>query len=255
MIRLGLSGWSYDDWIGPVYPVDLPRRDWLPFIAEQVDTLEINVTYYRVPPLRTVEGWLDRTPEDFTFAVKANRSLTHERKAPDFQGFVDGIRPLIEGGKLACVLAQFPYSFGASDEHRAYLEQVRDGLGELPVVVEFRNRDWLTETTFTKLTDMGMGFCAVDEPQFKSLMPPVVRATGPVGYVRFHGRNYDKWWQHDEAWERYDYTYQESELQEWVTRLRGLDSQTEVTLAYANNHYRGQSLQAIDLLRNLLAKP
>jgi uncharacterized protein YecE (DUF72 family) len=253
MILMGVSGWSYDDWIGPVYPQGLAKRDWLPFIAEKVDTLEVNVTYYRVPGERTVRGWVERTPDGFQFAVKANKSLTHERKSPDFAAYADGVAPLVEGGKLACILAQFPYSFGADSANRDYLVELRDGLPDLPVVVEFRNRTWLEEATFELLEELHFGFCAVDEPQFKSLMPPVIRATGPVGYVRFHGRNYEKWWRHDEAWERYNYSYTPEELREWVPRLNELESSTDVTLVYANNHYRGQSLETINTLRSLLA--
>ena len=254
MIRLGVSGWSYDDWVGPVYSPDLAKRDWLPFIAERVDTLEVNVTYYRVPGAKTVRGWVERTPDGFQFAVKANKSLTHERVAPDYTAFKDGIAPLVEGGKLACILAQFPYSFSAGEPSRDHLIKMREGLAELPVVVEFRNRSWLNDATFDLLEELRFGFCAVDEPQFKSLMPPVVKATGPVGYVRFHGRNYDKWWKHDEAWERYNYSYTADELREWLPRLRQLDAESEVTLVYANNHYRGQSLDTINTLRDLLAQ-
>lgn len=70
--------------------------------------------------------------------------------------------------------------------------------------------------------------------------------------MRFHGRNSEKWWKHDHAWERYDYTYSEEELSEWVPKLEKLDAETEVTLAYANNHFRGQSLDAAHKLRGLL---
>ncbi len=253
MIRLGVSGWSYDDWVGPVYPPDLPRREWLAFLARRVDTIEVNVTYYRVPGARTVAGWAERTPEGFLFSVKAHRSLTHEREQPDFAAFLRAVEPLRESGKLACILAQFPYAFRPTPVNREYLYRLREGLAPLPVVVEFRNRAWATEETFEQLEELRLGFCAVDEPRFRNLMPPIARATGPVGYVRFHGRNYEKWWQHEHAWERYDYTYSEEELSEWVPKLRQLARQTEVTLAYANNHYRGQSLDTVAKLRRLLA--
>lgn len=252
MILLGTSGWSYDDWIGPVYPAQLGKGQWLSFIAERVDTLEVNVTYYRVPSARVVAGWAERTPDSFLFSVKAHRSLTHDREAPDFEAYRAGLAPLLQSEKLACVLAQFPYSFGADPRNLGYLRRLRDGLGDLPVVVEFRNRAWINEVTFELLQELQLGFCAVDEPQFDSLMPPIVRATSPLGYVRFHGRNYEKWWQHDQAWERYDYTYSRQELDEWVPRLKDLEAQTEVTLVYMNNHYRGQSLDAVAKLTELL---
>jgi len=121
--------------------------------------------------------------------------------------------------------------------------------------VEFRDSGWVTDETFEDLRRLKLGFCCVDEPRLKGLMPPVVKATGPVGYVRFHGRNAARWWEHENAWERYDYTYKEDELAEWVPRLRELEASTEVTLVYANNHYRGQSISALQSLMSLLAQP
>jgi uncharacterized protein YecE (DUF72 family) len=83
-------------------------------------------------------------------------------------------------------------------------------------------------------------------------MPPVARLTGSLAYVRFHGRNSARWWNHKHAWERYDYSYSEDELREWIAKLRQLDSQAQKTLVYANNHPRGQSLAALHILRELL---
>lgn len=253
MIRFGTSGFSYDDWVGPVYPGDLPKRAWLPFYAEHFDTVELNVTYYRLPDRRTVAGWVERTPADFAFSVKAHKSLTHERQQADFGGFRDSIAGLHEAGKLACVLAQFPFSFHPTAAHRTYLERLRSGLSEFPVAVEFRDQAWIHESTFAQLEALGLGFCCVDEPQLPGLMPPVARATGPLAYVRLHGRNAAKWWEHDHAWERYDYSYSTDELREWVPRLRQLDAAVAVTLVYANNHYRGQSLGTVRQLQELLA--
>ncbi len=252
MIRFGTSGFSYDDWVGPVYPEDLPRREWLAYYAKEFDSVELNVTFYRVPGQKTVAGWIERTPPDFAFSVKANRELTHERSSPDFTGFRAGIGPLIDSGKLACILAQFPYSFHANPENRDYLRRLREGLSELPVVVEFRDQSWVTEQTFGQLSELGLGYCSVDEPNLRGLMPAVAKATGPLAYVRFHGRNAQKWWEHEYAWERYDYTYSDDELREWVPRIRGLEAESEAVLVYANNHYRGQSLETIRKLREML---
>lgn len=253
MIHLGTSGFYYEDWIGPVYSRDLPRIQWLPFIAQQVDTIELNVTYYRVPSLKTVAGWVERTPDDFIFSVKAHRSLTHDRVDPDYASYVSALSPLIESGKLACVLAQFPHSFHPNPATRRYLQDMRQGMGDLPVVVEFRDRDWISEETFRLLEDLGLGFCSVDEPQLRGLMPPVARLTGTLAYVRFHGRNAAKWWNHKHAWERYDYGYTEDELRGWLVKLLELNSMAETTLVYANNHPRGQSLEVVRTLRDLLA--
>lgn len=252
MIKIGTSGFSYDDWVGQVYPPDLPAREHLAYYAERFPTVELNVTYYRVPEPRTVEGWVRKTPLDFLFAVKAFQGLTHERKEPDFQGFVAALTPLVESGKLGCVLAQFPYSFHPTLENREYLALLRAGFGDLPVVVELRNAGWVTDETFDLLHSLNLGYCCVDEPQLRGLMPPLAIATGPVAYVRFHGRNAAKWYAHEEAWERYNYSYSESELKEWVPRIRALDDEAPLTLVYFNNHYRGQATKGARDLGQLL---
>jgi uncharacterized protein YecE (DUF72 family) len=254
MIRLGTSGFSYDDWVGAFYPPDLPKREWLAFYARQFDTVELNVTYYRIPDRRTVMGWIDRTPGDFLFSVKAFGGLTHERQAPDFAAFLESVEPLRQAGKLGCLLAQFPYSFAPTTKNWDYLERLREGLADHRVVVEFRQQGWVQDSTFERLTRLGLGFCCVDEPRLDGLMPPVARATAPVGYVRFHGRNARKWWEHEQAWERYDYTYPAEELREWVPRLQQLERESEVVLVYANNHYRSQSVDTLRALRAMMAE-
>lgn len=253
MIRLGTSGFSYDDWVGPVYPPELPKRDWLAHYASLFDTVELNVTYYRVPGRSTVEGWCRRTPDDFAFAVKAHSSLTHDRQTPDFDGFCAALAPAVGAGKLACVLAQFPQSFHCLPENRAYLARLRDGLKDLPVVTEFRHQSWVNQDAFELLRTLNLGYCCVDEPELRGLMPPIAIATSSPAYVRFHGRNAAKWWEHEHAWERYDYTYSADELKEWIPRLRALEHEAGLVLAYANNHYRGQSMQAMEQLKLLLS--
>jgi uncharacterized protein YecE (DUF72 family) len=252
MIRIGTSGFSYKDWIGPVYPPDLPEREHLSFYAREFSTVELNVTYYRIPERYTVQGWARKTPDDFLFSVKAFGGLTHERESPDFAGFVTALQPLIAAGKLGCVLAQFPNSFHPIPENRDYLRRLREGFGDLPVVVEFRHAAWVNQPTFELLKELNLGFCSVDEPRLRGLMPPVAVATGPVAYVRFHGRNAAKWYDHKEAWERYNYTYRPEELREWVPRLRQLDAEAPLTLVYFNNHFGGQAVKGARDLGQLL---
>jgi len=252
MIKIGTSGFSYPDWIGTVYPEGLPAREHLAFYAAEFPTVEINMTYYRVPDPRTTQGWARRTPESFLFSVKAFQGLTHDREDPDFAGFAAAMQPLVQAGKLACILAQFPYSFHPTPANRDYLKRLRDGLGDLPAVVEFREAGWLSQETFDLLRSLRLGFCSVDEPRLKGLMPPVAIATGPVAYVRFHGRNAAKWYNHQEAWERYNYTYSTDELREWAPRIRQLDAAAELTLVYFNNHYAGQAVRGARDLGQLL---
>jgi len=252
VIKIGTSGFSYADWTGPVFPEGLPAGDQLGFYAREFTTVEINTTFYRVPEVRTVEGWIRKTPPGFLFSVKAYRGLTHERENPEYAPFAISLNPLVESGRLGCVLAQFPYSFHASAPNRDYLRGLRDGLSGVPVVVEFRNAAWATQETLDQLHRLDLGFCCVDEPRLPGLMPPLAVATGPVAYVRFHGRNSAKWYNHKDAWERYDYTYTSEELREWVPKLRQLDASAPLTLGYFNNHFVGQAVRGARLLGQLL---
>jgi uncharacterized protein YecE (DUF72 family) len=252
MILIGTAGFSYRDWRGPFYPPGLPERDWLAYYAREFPTLELNVTFYRIPSARTLAAWIEHTPAGFQFSVKAFRGLTHERLAPDFAAFAAAIRPLTEAGRLASVLAQFPQSFRHTPANEAYLAQLRDGLGDLPVVVEFRHAEWVDDSVFERLRALRLGFACVDEPRLKGLMPPVATATAPVAYVRFHGRNAQQWHHPAEAWQRYDYRYSPAELQEWLPRLRQLEAQSEQTLVYFNNTPGGKGIEDARSLRRLI---
>lgn len=253
-ILIGTSGFSFDDWVGPVYPKDLPKQEWLNFYAEEFSTCELNFSYYRIPDARTLGQIAAKVPEGFLFSIKAYRGITHEREdpAPQMEQFTAALSPLINQDKFACVLAQFPHSFHANQANRDYLKRVREGFGDLPVVVEFRSREWISQRTFEELHALELGFCCVDQPRFDSLIPPVAVATGPVAYVRFHGRNRAKWWQHDEAWERYDYSYTDEELEEWVPKIRSLEDEASLTLVYMNNHWQGQAVSTARQMRGLM---
>jgi len=253
-VLIGTSGFSYKDWVGLVYPKDLPEREWLAFYAREFPTCELNFSYYRIPDARTLGQLGAKVPEGFLFAVKAFKGITHEREdpQPQIEQFTAALAPLIDAEKLACVLAQFPNSFHANQTNRDYLKRVHEGFGDLPVVVEFRSRDWISERTFDELRALNLGFCCVDQPRFESLVPPVAVATGPVAYVRFHGRNADKWWKHDEAWERYNYTYSDEELLEWVPKVHQLDEEAPLTLVYMNNHWQGQAVSTARQFKRLL---
>ena len=125
-------------------------------------------------------------------------------------------------------------------------------LDGLPLVVEFRNARWLKVEVFQWLRKQEIGFCCVDEPQLPNLIPPVAEATSKIAYVRFHGRNKEKWWQPEQAWERYDYTYKAEELKEWLPRIKKLDSAAEKTFIFANNHWKAQSVTTVRQLQMML---
>ncbi len=254
MIHIGTSGYSYQDWVGPFYPKDLVKREWLAFYAREFSAVEINFTYYRLPDARTLDAMVAKTPEGFLFTIKASQELTHAREDNEraFTQFVQALEPVIAKRRFGCVLAQFPFSFHPNSQNQDYLRTFRERMGDLPVVVEFRHAGWLSSPIFSFLRDNNLGFCCVDEPRLKGLMPPIAEATSSIAYVRFHGRNAEKWWQHEMAWQRYDYTYSSQELEEWVPKIRELDAKAEHTFVFANNHWQGQAVDTARQLRLLL---
>ena len=254
MLHIGTSGFSYEDWVGSFYPEGLPKRAYLRFYAQHFSACELNFTYYRMPNARTLEAMATKTPDHFLFTLKANQEMTHEREDTEtaFAQFVAALDPLIQAEKLGCILVQFPWGFKNTPQNRDYLKLCRERLGELPAAVEFRNREWITDEVFELLRKLDLGFCCVDQPRLRGLIPPIAVTTSRVAYVRFHGRNAAKWWRHEQAWERYNYTYSEEELKEWVPKIRKLDSEAQDTYIFANNHYQAQAVDTAKQLRMLL---
>ncbi len=196
----------------------------------------------------------EKTGNDFLFSIKANQEMTHRREdsAPVFEAFCRVLEPIISAEKVGCILAQFPYSFRSDRDSWDYRGLLRERLGELPVVIEFRNAQWLRSEVFDWLRHLGLGFCCVDAPQLPNLLPLLAEVTSEVGYIRLHGRNSAKWWQHEQAYERYDYSYTPQELSEWLPKIRKLDSEVEKTFVFASNHWRGQSVSTIRQLQVML---
>jgi uncharacterized protein YecE (DUF72 family) len=226
----------------------------LTFYAKDFDAVEINYTYYRVPVARTLASMAEKVPDGFSFTLKANQAMTHERTLDPgiFQDFCGALTPLQDQGKLGCVLAQFPTSFHNNDKNRAYLEEFRDRMANIPTVIEFRHRSWAEEAVFQWLSTLELGFCCVDQPQLKTLMPAIAVATSPIAYVRFHGRNAAKWWHHEQAHERYDYSYTKAELAEWVPKLQILKQQAQQVYVFANNCYKSQSVTTARQVKTLM---
>ncbi len=259
-IYLGTSGFSYDDWIGHFYPADMVKANMLPFYGRRFRCVEINATYYTPPSERMIQSFIARTPPEFQFVIKGHKQITHEPASDEaeagsiFEAFRTSLAPLADAGKLGCILLQFPYSFRPAPANVSYLEEVVERMGWAPLTVEFRNSHWVDERTFDLLRRLGVAFCCVDEPRLSGLMPPVAVATAPLAYVRFHGRNAAKWWEHEQAYERYDYLYSEDELREWTDKIRALADSAEKTFVFFNNHYRGQAAINAEQLIQLLSE-
>ena len=254
-LRIGTSGFSYDDWRGPFYPEKLPDRQMLDYYARYFPAVEINATYYHIPSARTMDSLARRADGRLEFTVKAHRDMTHARDgyAAALPFFRQALEPLRRADRLGCVLAQFPFSFQDTAEHRDFLRQLGSDLAPDPVAVEFRHESWITEEIFGLLSELGLAYCCVDEPRIPILPPPVARQTASVAYVRFHGRNRRNWWKAPDRHGRYDYLYSEAELQEWVPRLRALAQEADRCFAFFNNHVRGQAITNAQMLASLLA--
>lgn len=255
MILIGTSGFQYKDWRGTFYPKGLPERFLLAYYAERFRALELNFSYYTLPTAETSRRLLERSSGRLEFVVKAHRSMTHTRDASeaDYEAFLRGVKPLQEAGRLGACLVQFPFAFRKSRSNARYILELSSRLSPLRVVVEFRHSSWACQETFEFLRRHGLALCCVDGPRLEGLMPPVALTTSSIGYVRFHGRNARKWWNHKETYERYDYLYTEEELREWVPRLREMEASCQRLYVFMNNHYQAKAVENALMLEELLA--
>lgn len=181
-VRIGTSGWQYDDWRGPVYPPGLARRRWLDAYARVFPAVESNSAFYRLPAQATVERWAASTPTDFRWAVKASRYLTHVRRLRDPEEAVDRLvdRMSALGLRLGPVLLQLPPAFDAAPER---LDRT---LRRFPrgwqIAVELRDERWWCDEVRHVLEDHGAALCLADR---LGPMGPVWRTTSWT-YLRFH---------------------------------------------------------------------
>jgi len=253
-VLIGTSGYSYDDWVGPVYPSGTDKRDFLAHYAAKFPIVELNFTYYAQPTPRTLEHMIGATPDGFLFSVKAHRTMTHEigdAWEKDVAAFREGIRPLADAGRLSAVLLQFPYSFAYTPESRNRLAALCGMLEGLPLAVEFRKSDWLRDSVYDGLRERGAALVSVDEPDLPKLLRPSTVVTGDFAYIRFHGRNATNWWTGDNV-TRYDYRYSRAELEEWVDRIRTVLERARMAMLFFNNHRRGMAAQNAVEMRGLL---
>ena len=302
-ILIGTSGYSFPDWVGPFYPPGTDRARMLDFYVKEFPVVEVNATYYRIPPPSTLHAMERKTPPGFEFVVKAHHDMTHERSVdPDlYRAFARAVEPLRMEGKLHGVLAQFPYAFRRTRENEAFLLELRRRLpADAPLFVEFRHKSWIADDLFAWLQSEGLDYVSVDEPDLPGLVPPVARVTGEVGYVRLHGRNKENWWGPESrasgrpdgsrgrkrpgtteapteygplfasataeadalhaadapapraSSDRYDYHYSETELREWVEKIRDMTAKAKKTFVFFNNCHVGQAASGAKLMRRLL---
>ncbi|HUR69394.1 MAG TPA: DUF72 domain-containing protein [Candidatus Thermoplasmatota archaeon] len=272
-IRIGTSGWSYDDWDGHVYPKGVTATDRLRWYAERFPTVEVDSTYYRDPAPGFVKGWIQKTREapGFELSVKTPKDLTHELLV---DGDLDAIRrraeawrvavadPLADASRLGAILLQLS---PAVIHHPRSLDRLDAALAMMrphPTAVEFRNRTWhegdrprLRDDARALLDAANAAAVVVDGPPF----PDIVEGAADHAYVRFHGRNADRWYRSERGprradrrvedkeeryyGDRYDYLYSDDELDAWMPRLAGLAGEKDVVRVYFNNHVEGKAFR------------
>jgi uncharacterized protein YecE (DUF72 family) len=272
-ILVGTAGFSYQDWEGVVYPLDLKRRKVHPlqFLARFFDCCEINTSFYGHIRPSVGKSWCEKAAAvnpEFLFSAKLFQGFTHPPRgtpppspfkltvsAEDEKLAREGLDSIAEEGKLGAVLIQFPVSFKNADDTRDYLFQLLAKFKDYPLVLEIRHESWNDRDILARLAEGGVGFCNIDQPRLGKSIHATEHVTSPVGYVRLHGRNYKEWFQADNRNDRYNYLYKPKELEGWKEKIEHISHNSERTFAITNNHYKGQAaVNALELKSMLSGK-
>lgn len=209
-LLVGTSGYNYQHWWnGVFYPRELPQKRWLEFYSQFFDTVELNVSFYRLPERKTFEGWYERTPEHFHFSVKGSRFITHIKRLKDcqepLQAFFDHAHGLKE--KLNVVLWQLPPTFKVNlDRLGAFCSLLANISTSTPVrqSFEFRDESWFCPEVYGLLEKHNFSLCLAHS----AALPSVERTTADFTYIRFHGGEC-----------LYGSNYSEGELRDWSKRI------------------------------------
>lgn len=243
-IYLGSAGWSYDDWHGPFYPPGTTSLARLERYAERFRTVEIDSTFYGTPTLQTVQGWNQRTPDDFVFTAKFPGSITHEAQLRNCgEQAIRFIETMAElGDKLGPMLLQLGPAFGPDrlPDLEAFIDGLPDGL---MYAVEIRDAAWLTEDFATLLKRWNIALCLPSAGRLRRFW----RVTSRFVYIRWLGRQ--------NVLERYNETQidRTEDLQWWVPRIRHFVDHGGRVFGYVNNNYAGYSPDTLITLADMLA--
>ena len=264
-ILVGTCNWAdHKEFYPPELEKGRRQRDKLTYYARYFPLVEIDTTFYGIPRVPVVEGWLKRTPASFAFNIKAYRSLTrHEREggrprpptAEEERDFMAAVAPLRQSGRLCAVHYQFPPWFTNRPGAREVLLETRDRHPDDLVAVEFRHRSWFDDNAWPAtedlLRELEMVYVGVDAPQVGSgTAPPILAVTSPrLCIARFHGRNRRAWYHPDGPTSdyRFNYLYRPSELAEWVPAIREVAARgTPVHVLLNNNRSNYAVANAFD---------
>jgi uncharacterized protein YecE (DUF72 family) len=257
-VYVGTCGFSYPEWVGPVYPEKTRSEKMLEVYSGMFPAVEIDSTYYRPPSGKMFVRYPERTGGELKVSVKLHSSFTHERTAEksDAGGFIEAVKPLKSSGQFVCFLAQFPQSFHCTPENREYMEHLRLLFPDTTLVCEFRHEDWWNKDVLKSMAELGFAVATVDAPDMSTLPPNKVIYTSDPGYVRLHGRNYKGWYKG--ATERYTYCYTSEELGDWIKKIKKLASHAGDVFVFFNNHPLGNAAKNakgfIDLIKLVMPR-
>ncbi len=228
-IFLGTSGWSYKEWEESFYQKGEKRK--LRAYSQVFKTAEIDSTFYRYPSKGMVLGWLRYSPSDFVFTAKMPKLVTHDKRLGlkedvklDLAAFLEIMRPLQLGGKLACLLIQLPPKYDFNLENLESFFKLLDPV--FRYAAEFRHLSWMRQETWDLLKKHKVAYVNVDEP----LLPPEIHLTADFSYFRWHGKGEKPW---------FDYKYSNKELDDWAPKVEDAAGKVKKILGYFNNHFHG----------------
>ena len=262
ILRLGSSSFTANGWNLTFYPPGMHSRDYLSYYATRFDTLEVDTTYYRIPAISTVQGWYNKTPPNFQFALKMPQEITHERVLVDvnsvFNEFLRATEPLAE--KLAIILLQFPYfnqnSFASAADFLARLKPFFEKLPAQPrFALEIRNKHWLGPALYDLLRQHNVALALIDHPWMprpNEFSRKSEFLTTDFTYIRWLGDRKPI----EALTEVWDKTIidRSADLQEWAEACRGFQKLKIRVYAFANNHYEGHAPATLRLFRDLMEK-
>ena len=239
-IRIGAQGWNYDAWLGGFYPSGTRPTDFLSVYARAFDTVEVDSTFYAIPPEKTIEGWVKRTPPGFLFTLKLPQSITHERRLRASEEetalFIARARGL--GPKLGPILMQMGPDFGIA-EYPALVSYLATWPRDVPLAIEFRRREWITRDVHAMLTEHGVSLALSEGPWIPRdvLLKLADKPTAPFHYIRWMGP--------DRAITDHSHVQvsRSREIEEWALVMKRAAAAGRAVYAYSSNYYAGHAPQ------------
>lgn len=239
-VRIGCSGWSYEHWVGPLYPEGTPKGRWRDLYAARFDTLELNASFYRWPGVRPFEGWSRSLPDGFAMTVKASRWISHARRLRDPDGaWADRLAAAHDalGARAGQVLVQLPADLARDDDLLdAFLARVPD---RVPVALELRHPSWAHDDVDALLARHRAAYVVTHG--IGTLTREV--ATAPHAYLRLHGPDPER---------PYAGRYPEAQLRHWAALLLRWRAEGRTAWCYLNNDLGGAALHDAERLRTLV---